>query len=159
MQRASSICCQRTGGVKVFSLHRFDCIRAQKFLSSCSCEWPWEVAAISISSEMTFVSVWRATFVCSLHFSTQFDFPFKTVICLQRSDSASQAPVCEAHVYGDKPKRSLNAMQILVFLWLCIKSTCISSFTKIKYRKSPIEMIWKCFFQCKKTSLSLVIYS
>lgn len=43
-------------------------------------------------------------------------------------------PVREAYVYWDEPepKRSRNAMRILVFLWLRIKSTCISSFTKIK---------------------------
>lgn len=46
----------------------------------------------------------------------------------------STGAFCKAYLHWNTlcPKHSLSAMQFLVFLWLCIKSTCISSFTKIK---------------------------
>lgn len=76
--------------------------------------------------------------------------------------------LCKAYVHRGRcvrPKHSLNAMQILVFLWLCKKKYIYIHMQLVLYKnksiekKSPLKIIWDCFLQCKKThNLSLVIY-
>lgn len=162
MWHVSSICCQRKHGVNMFLVclifTRSDCICAQTgFLSSFCCEWPWEVTVARLSFEMAIcrcaediypLAAWQQTIWFT--FKHQFVFDSQTLRgrrCLQSAGIPRSRRSAKCHANISVP---LVMYKIYIYLHVIL-------YKNKSIEKSPLEMIWKCFFQCKKTSLSLVI--